>query len=184
MPDVTRILLELRESGGDRDRNAQLVELVYDELRHIAARLLRGERPGHTLQPTALVNEAYLKLVDHTRVQWQDRAHFLCYAARAMRRILIDHARRARADKRGGGWQKVTLDEELGLVEESEFRILALDDALRRFAEQDPRAAQVVELRVFGGLTIEEIAHVLNVSKRTVDGDWSVAKMWLGRELR
>ncbi len=183
--EITGILLDLSdETRSAPARTEQLFALIYDELRRIAAGLLRRERPEHTLQPTALVHEAYLKLVDQTRIRWQDRAHFLGIAARAMRQILVDHARGRAAKKRGGGRQRVTLDEGLLAEEGKELELLALDDAMTRLAGFDERAARVVELRIFGGLTVTEIALVLGVSKRTVDGDWSVARMWLARELR
>ena len=143
---------------------------------------MRRERPGHTLQPTALVAEAFLRLVDETQVQWQDRAHFLGIAARVMRQILVDHARRRAAVKRGHELRRVTFDENLGHGSNQSFELLALHEALDRLAALDPRGARVVELRVFGGLTIDEIARLLDVSKRTVDNDWVVARMWLARE--
>ncbi len=183
--DFTRILLELDADGADRSEvTHRLLEAMYPELRNLAQNLMRRERSGHTLQPTALVHEAYVKLVDDAKVQWQDRAHFMGIAARAMRQILVDHARRHSAAKRGGGLQRVTLDEAFGPAHERDFEVIALHDALNKFAQVDARAARVVELKVFGGLKIQEIAHVLDVSKRTVDGDWAMARMWLGRELR
>jgi len=183
--EITRILQELSAEDASRPaRTDELFALIYGELRRIAAGLLRRERPEHTLQPTALVHEAYLKLVDQTRIRWEDRAHFLGIAARAMRQILVDHARGRAARKRGGGRQRVTLDEGVLAEEGKELELLALDEAMTRLAGVDERAARVVELRIFGGLTVTEIALVLGVSKRTVDGDWSVARMWLARELR
>ena len=179
---ITRILLDSRTEGGP-ELTARLVEALYPELRRLAGSLMRRERSGHTLQPTALVGEAFLKLVDQTRIQWQDRAHFLGIAARVMRQILVDHARRHAALKRGAEMERVTFDESLGHGSDRGIGILALDDALERFAAVDRRGAQVVELRVFGGATVEEIAHTLQVSKRTVDNDWAVARMWLAREL-
>ena len=182
--EATRILRDLRGHAlSDPRQGERLLELVYAELRQIAGRLLAGERAGHTLQPTALVHEAYLKLIDQTRMDYQDRTHFLRFAARAMRRLLIDHARKAGAEKRGGAWNRVTLDEGLAAEATDAYEVLDLDRALERFAEMDPRAAQVVELKVFGGLTVAEIADALEVSRRTVDGDWAMARMWLGREL-
>jgi RNA polymerase sigma factor (TIGR02999 family) len=184
---VTRWLVRLRE-GDSRTRAEalqQVLDLLYPELRRLAAHLMRRERPGHTLQPTALVHEAFLELVDETAIDWEGRAHFLGVAARVMRRVLVDHARRRGADKRGGGLRHVTLDESSapGAAERA-VDVLQLDEVLERFAALDARAAQVVELRVFGGLTATETAAALGVSKRTVDSDWSVARMWLGRELR
>jgi RNA polymerase sigma factor (TIGR02999 family) len=145
---------------------------------------MRRERPNHTLQPTALVGEAFLRLVDQTRIDWQDRAHFLGIAARVMRQVLVDHARERGAAKRGGDVQRVTLDDYAGQENPAPLDVLILNDALDRLAAIDPRGARVVELRVFGGLTVEEVAALLDVSKRTVDNDWSVARMWLARELR
>jgi RNA polymerase sigma factor (TIGR02999 family) len=183
-PDLTSILIELGTSRGDRKQASdRLYEAVYAELRRIAGGLMRHEREGHTLQPTALVHEAYLKLVDQTRIAWQNRAHFFGIAARAMRQILVDHARRHQADKRGGQWQRVTLDENLEDPAQLGVEILALHEALEKLSQHDERMARVVELRVFAGLQAQEVAYVLSVSKRTVDADWKVAKMWLGREL-
>jgi RNA polymerase sigma factor (TIGR02999 family) len=184
---VTRLLARLR--GGDEETRAaalqQVLQMLYPELRRLAARLMRRERPGHTLQPTALLHEAFLDLVDATAVDWESRAHFMGVAARVMRRILVDHARRHVARKRGGGLRQVTLDEALDLgPRNGSLDVLHLHDALERLAALDARGAQVVELRVFGGLTVEEAASALGVSKRTVDTDWSVARMWLARELR
>lgn len=182
--DVTQILLELNRADRDSsDASARLYEVVYDEMRRIAGRLMRGESPGHTLQPTALVHEAYIRLVDQTQVEWQDRAHFYAVAARIMRRILVDHARRRARLKRGGGAERVTWDEALVPGKEPEHETLALDQALTRLSELDPRMERVVELRIFGGMTVREIAHILGISTRTVDGDWMVAKQWLAREL-
>jgi RNA polymerase sigma factor (TIGR02999 family) len=163
----------------------QLLELLRPELRRLAAHLMRRERAGHTLQPTVLVHEAFLELVDQPSVDWQGRAHFMGAAARVMRQILVDHARRRRAAKRGGGLRHVTLDERLDAgMPDRTLDVLALNQALEALAALDPRGAQVVELRVFGGLTADETARLLGVSKRTVDSDWSVARMWLARELR
>jgi RNA polymerase sigma-70 factor (ECF subfamily) len=180
-PDVTQILQEV--SGGDRDAPARLMPLVYDELRRLADHYLRQERPDHTLQPTALVHEAYLKLIDQTRVDWQNRAHFFGVAAQLMRRILVDHARRHRASKRGGFQQKLTLDEAVDYSQPRDLDMVALDDALNALAQMDARQSQIVELRFFGGLTIEETAEALGVSPATVKVDWSMAKAWLRREI-
>jgi RNA polymerase sigma-70 factor (ECF subfamily) len=179
---ITRILLDSREEGG-AEATARLADALYPELRRVAGSLMRRERAGHTLQPTALVGEAFLRLVDQTRIQWQDRAHFLGIAARVMRQVLVDHARRHAALKRGAEMRRVTFDEGLGHGADQGIGLLALHDALERFTAVDPRGAQVVELRVFGGATVEEIALTLGVSKRTVDHDWAVARMWLAREL-
>lgn len=181
-PDITRILQDSRRAGpGATDR---LAEALYPELLRAARGLMRRERPDHTLQPTALVGEAFLRLVDQTRIEWQDRAHFLGIAARVMRQILVDHARQHQAAKRGDGVRHVTFDEELGHGLQDGIEILALHEALTRLSEMDPRGAQVVELRLFGGSTIDEIAQTLGVSKRTVDADWAVARMWLARQLK
>ncbi len=183
-PGVTEILLELNAEGADQSQwSDQLYEVVYDELRHLAARLMRSERADHTLQPTALVHEAYMRLVDQTRVEWKGRAHFFAIAARIMRRILIDHARKKARLKRGGGEQRVTWDEALGIKQDPSYEIVALDSALTRLSKLDERMEKVVELRVFAGLTIKEIAYALGVSKRTIDDDWMVAKQWLTHEL-
>jgi RNA polymerase sigma factor (TIGR02999 family) len=158
--------------------------MVEVELRLIAQRCMRGERAGHSLQATALVNEAYMRLIDARRVQWQDRSHFLAMSARLMRRILVDHARAHRYQKRGGGAQRVTLVDNLGGSDERARDLEALDDALEALARVNERKARVVELRFFGGLTVEETAHVLDVSTDTVLRDWKLAKAWLLRELR
>jgi len=182
--EVSRILKSLAAQKGDQEgAAAHLFEAAYQELRRLAAGLMRNERQDHTLQTTALVNEAYLRLVGDTPVDWQSRAHFFGIVASAMRRVLVEHARRRSAEKRGGGWEKITLVENLNLAGSSELDILELDRTLTRFAQIDPRAARVVELRVFGGFKEKEIAEVLGVSERTVRGDWRVAAMWLSREL-
>lgn len=180
-PDVTEILQEVRY--GDKDAPARLMPLVYDELRRLADHYLRQERADHTLQPTALVHEAYLKLVDQTRVDWQNRAHFFGVAAQIMRRILVDHARRHRASKRGGFQQKLTLDEAVDYSQPRDVDLVALDDALNALAQLDARQSRIVELRFFGGLSIEETAEALGVSPATVKVDWSMAKAWLRREI-
>jgi len=174
-----------RLSGGDSSAVSDLMPLVYDELRRIAASHMTRERPNHTLQPTALAHEAYLKLIDQTRAQWKDRAHFLALAAEAIRRILIDHARLHRAAKRGGGGQRLTLNFAGELSEPStEVDLVELEEALQRLAELNHRQAKVVELRFFAGLSVEETAEALSVSPRTVKGDWRVARAWLQRELQ
>jgi RNA polymerase sigma factor (TIGR02999 family) len=185
--DITELLLAWR--AGDRDALDRLFPLVYEELRQIAHRRLGREREGHTLGTTALVNEAYLKLVDQTRAQWADRAQFFAVAARAMRRILVDYARRHHALKRGGAPVQVNLDDEaLGdaalVADQRADTLLALDDALTRLAELDERLARVVECRFFGGFTEEETAEVLGVTPRTVRRDWVKAKGWLYQTLR
>jgi RNA polymerase sigma-70 factor (ECF subfamily) len=180
--DLTRLLHDLRD-GTPAARDA-LLDATYAQLRRIAGAIMRRERPGHTLQPTELVHDAWLKLVDQTRVAWTDRAHFLNIAGRAMRQVLVDHARRRGAMKRGDAAERVTFDDEGGHGASASFEILALHDALETLAELDARAAQVVEARVFGGMTVEEVAHVLDVSRRTVELDWTVARRWLARELK
>jgi RNA polymerase sigma factor (TIGR02999 family) len=179
--DITRLLLAWSE--GDDDALGQLAPLVEAELLRLARHYLRGERPGHTLQPTALVNEAYLRLLDWRKLSWQNRAHFMGIAANMMRRILVDHARRHRFLKRGGDVVKVSLDPgRLGSLERDPD-LVALDEALTRLAELDHRKSQVVELRFFGGLSVEETAEVLKISPRTVKREWSLAQAWLHSEL-
>jgi RNA polymerase sigma factor (TIGR02999 family) len=170
-------------SRGDSDALNQLLPLVYAELRRIAARQIRSERANHTLQPTALVHEVYLRLIDQRQVDWHDRAHFLGVAARMMRRVLVDHARRHGARKRGDGIQCVSIDDAKELAAAPEVPILALDRALERLEKFDADLARIVELRAFGGLTIEETAHVLKVSPSTAKREWRTAKAWLNREL-
>jgi RNA polymerase sigma factor (TIGR02999 family) len=180
--DVTLLLQAW--GGGDKKALDRLTPLVYRELRRIAGRMMAAERPNHTLQATALVNEAYVRLVDTQQISWQDRAHFLAICARAMREILIDHARSRGSAKRGGGEVAIELDEALAAGPSPEANLLELDDALKRLAEIDPRKSQVVELRFFGGLNLEETAEVLKVSTKTVQRDWDMARGWLYRELR
>lgn len=170
-------------SGGDQAALERLSEHVYDELRMIARRYMRNERAGNTLQTTALVNEAYLRLVDVKHVEWQHRAQFFAIAAQMMRRILVDAARARGAEKRGGGAVKINFQDTAVVAAEPESMILALDDALTAFAKDAPRQAKVVELRYFGGLSEEEIADVLSMSPRTVRRDWDFARSWLKREL-
>ncbi len=158
--------------------------LVYDELYRVAANYLRKERSDHTLQPTALVNEAYLKLVDISSVEWQDRAHFFAVSSNVMRRILVDHARAQKTDKRGGDAQKVEFDEAISFSKEKEVDLLALNDALEKLAEIDERQSRIVELRFFGGLSVEETAEVLDVSARTVKREWAMAKAWLYQQMK
>jgi RNA polymerase sigma factor (TIGR02999 family) len=181
-PDITGLLVAWR--AGDRTALDRLFPLVYDELRRIAHRQLGRERPDHTLGTTALVHEAYLKLVDQTRAQLTDRAHFFAVAARAMRRILVDYARRHSAAKRGGAQARVSLDDATLVADERADTLVALDDALTRLAEVDDRLSRVVECRFFGGLTEEETAEALAVTARTVRRDWVKAKGWLAQELR
>jgi RNA polymerase sigma-70 factor, ECF subfamily len=180
--DITRLLSEL--SRGDPQAASKLIPVVYDELRHLAAGYMRRERPDHTLQPTALVHEAYVKLLAQRSVDWQGRAHFFGVAAQLMRRILIDHARGHLRQKRGGEHQKVLLDEALVFSEQQSAEILAVDESLKRLEKVDPRQARVVELRFFGGLNVEETAEVLKVSAKTVKRDWSVARAWLYADIK
>ncbi|MBV9008162.1 MAG: sigma-70 family RNA polymerase sigma factor [Verrucomicrobia bacterium] len=161
----------------------QLAAIVYDELRAIARRYLERERAGHTLQATALVHEAYVRLVDETRVSWQNRAHFLGVAAQVMRRVLVDYARAHRSLKRGGTAETLVLEDQMELAGEESIDLVALDDALRDLAAIDPRQSQIVELRFFGGLTVAETAHVLDISPRTIKREWRVARAWLRREI-
>jgi RNA polymerase sigma-70 factor (ECF subfamily) len=177
---VTELLVAW--GAGDVSAFDALAPLVYDELRRLARRSMGGEPVGHTLQATALVNEAYLKLVDIHHVPWQNRAHFFAISARLMRRILVDFARAKHSQKRGAGAQKVSLDEAL-LVTAPGQDLVAVDDALRALADVDERKSQVVEMRFFGGLSVEETAEVLHISPETVMRDWKVAKAWLSREL-
>jgi RNA polymerase sigma-70 factor, ECF subfamily len=169
-------------SGGDQSALEKLTPFVYDELRRLARRYMRRERPGHSLQTTALANEAWMRLVDYKRMNWQDRAHFFAVSAQLMRRILVEHARRHNL-KRGGGVQHVSLDEAVVMSGERAGDIVALDDAMNALARFDPRKVQVVEMRFFGGLSVEETAEVLKVSPVTVMRDWTAAKAWLHREL-
>lgn len=178
---VTQMLLDWSE--GDREALDKLIPIVYSELRLRAARYLRRERPGHTLQTTALIHETYLRLVDQKDVRWQNRAHFFAIAAQLMRRILVDHARQRDAAKRGGADVTLTLDEAMAVFPGRDVNLMALDETLTRLAEIDPRQSRVVELRYFSGLSIEETAEELGVSPATVKLDWSMAKAWLRREM-
>lgn len=179
--DITGLLVAW--GGGDRAALDRLMPLVYQELRRLAHRQMRRERGGDTLQTTALVNEAYLRLVDYERVKARDRSHFLGIAAQAMRRILIERARSRRSNKRGSNPQRLSLEEVADVADERAADLLALDEALQTLSNIDPRKAQLVELRYFGGLTIEEAANVLGVSTPTVERDWRTARIWLHREI-
>jgi len=179
--DVTQLLQSW--SHGNREALADLLPLVYDELRRLAASYMRFEAPGHTLQATALVHEAYMKLIQQRDVSWQSRAHFFGIAAQMIRRILVDHIRATRAQKRGAGFAALCLDEALGVTEKKNWEIIALDDALKTLANVDPQQARIVELRFFAGLSIEETASIVGVSPATVKRDWVTAKAWLFREL-
>jgi RNA polymerase sigma factor (TIGR02999 family) len=179
---VTRLLLAWNQ--GDDAALDELLPIVYAELRRLARSYMARERDGHTLQPTALINELYLRLVDVRKVQWQNRAQFVAVCARLMRRVLVDAARSRRSTKRGGQAQQIPFDERLAPQGGRQDELLALDEALNRLAETRPRPSQVVELRVFGGLTVEECAEALHVSTETVMRDWRFAKAWLTRELK
>ena len=178
---VTALLSQL--SAGDRAAEARLIPQVYDELRRVAAAYMRRERQDHTLQPTALVHEAYAQLIDHPHQHWHNRAHFLATAAQIMRHILVDHARAKRASKRGGVQHQVTLDEALLSSTDRTIDILSIHQALERLSTFDRRQGRIVELHFFGGLTFEEIALVQGISERTVKREWSMARAWLRTEL-
>ena len=180
-PQVTQLLLAWRQ--GDDAALERLIPVVYQELRRLARRYMAGQRPFHTLQPTALVNEVYMRLVDCQVVNWQNRAHFFAVSGNLMRRVLVDHARSKQYQKRGGGAVKVSLDEGLVPVGQPGRDLIALDDALNALAQLDARKSKVVELRFFGGLTTQETAEVLNVSQDTVVRDWRFAKAWLQNEM-
>jgi len=180
--EVTMLLSAL--TRGDEDAASKLMPLVYNELRRLAASYMRREREDHTLQATALAHEAYLKLIDQRSVNWQSRAHFFGVSAQLMRRILVDHARGHTRQKRGGEHQKVSLDEAFVFAERQADELLAVDESLDLLAKIDPRQARVVELRFFGGLSVEEAADVLGVSPKTVKREWSVAKAWLAADLK
>lgn len=178
---VTHLLMAWGE--GDEQAFARLVPMVHGELRRIARRQMRGERPGHTLQTTALVNEAYLRLSDLDRMRWQDRGHFFAMASRLMRRALVDYARTRKMQKRGGGVEPVPLDDAAGVATSVPADVVRIDDALRVLAAEHPRQAAVVEMRYFGGFSVAEIAQSLGVSVETVARDWRFARLWLLREL-
>ncbi len=174
---VTELLA--RWSNGDVSARDALVPLVYDELRRIARRCLAGQRSDHTLQPTALVHEAYLRLARRDSLDWRDRVHFFAMAAQMMRQILVDHARKHAAAKRGGNAVTLLLDEESVVSKQASFDLLALDDAMKQLASLDPRQSQIVELRFFGGLSIEETAQAVNISPATTKREWATARLWL-----
>jgi RNA polymerase sigma factor (TIGR02999 family) len=179
--EVTDILLELKR--GNKEAEGRLIPLVYKELRRIAASHMRRESPDHSLQPTALVHEAYLRLIDIKEIDWQSRSHFFAVSATLMRRILVDHARASHARKRGSGWDAVSLDEALLPSPQRALEILALDDALDKLAALDERQSKIVELRFFAGMSEEEAGQALGISARTVKRDWRIAKAWLFKEL-
>jgi len=178
---VTQLLVAW--GGGNQAAGDELMPLVYEELHRLAHQCMNRERPGHTLQTSALLNEAYLRLADQKNLHWQDRAHFFGIAARLMRQILVDYARQRGSAKRGGDARRVPLDEAMIVSEERAADVVALDDALKSLAEIDPRKSQIVELRFFGGLSIEEAAEVLKVSPGTIMLEWTLAKAWLRREM-
>ena len=180
-PNITELLVGY--GRGDKDALDQLMPIVYDELRRQAARYLRREHAGNTLQTTALIHEAYVRLVDQRNVQWQNRAHFFGIAAQMMRRILVDHARAKKRAKRGGSDVRVSLGDATVAVKGQDLDVVALDEALERLAQIDEQQSRVVELRFFSGLTVEETAEVLHISTATVKRDWNMAKAWLHREL-
>ncbi|HET8781901.1 MAG TPA: sigma-70 family RNA polymerase sigma factor [Pyrinomonadaceae bacterium] len=179
--EITQLLAEWRD--GNQAALDDLYPLVYDELHRLARRYMSRERKGHTLQTTALINEAYVRLVDQRNVQWANRSHFFAISAQIMRRILIDHARRQTYAKRGGGARQVSLEETAAVVQDDLSEFVRLDEALKSLAELDPRRSQVVELKYFGGLNNDEIAGVLKISKNTVIRDWNMARAWLYRQL-
>jgi RNA polymerase sigma factor (TIGR02999 family) len=181
-PTITQLLVEWGK--GDQAALDRLAPLVYEELRRMARTYLRGERPDHTLQATALVHEAYLRLVDQHSVSWQNRAHFFGIASQMMRRILVNHATARATDKRGGGAQKLALDEAVGLADGREVELTALDEALKELEKLDQRQSRIVELRYFGGLSLEETAEALDLSPATVKREWSTARLWLRRRLK
>lgn len=181
--DVTELLIQLSE--GNENAVNEVFPLIYDELKKLANNYLRNERGNHTLQPTALVHEAYMKLVDHTRMNWQNRAHFIGMAATMMRQILIDHARKHRASKRGGEAENLSLEESIVIVsDEKSIDLIALDEALKDLAKFDEFKSRLVELRYFGGLSVEETAEVLDVSEITVKRHWRLAKAWLAETIK
>jgi RNA polymerase sigma-70 factor (ECF subfamily) len=179
--EITQWLVS--STQGDPEALERLLPLVYDELHRQAVRFFSRERAGHTLQPTALVNEVYLRLVDQREVKWQNRAQFFGIAAQMMRRILVSHARARRAAKRGGGEQRITLEEGMAQAPERDFNLLALDEVLSKLETMDPEKSRMVELRFFSGLSVEETAAVMGVSPRTIDRQWQTAKAWLHREM-
>jgi RNA polymerase sigma factor (TIGR02999 family) len=186
MPAATpEAVTQLLKAWGNGEQKAldQLIPLVYTELHRLAHRYMGGERNAHTLQPTALVHEMYERLIDLKNVSWQNRAHFFGVSAQLMRRVLVDYARSRRYTKRGGEWRQVPFNEAVAVFRDPQTDIVALDDALRTLADIDPRKSRVVEMRFFGGMSVKEVAEVLNVSQETVQRDWRLAKAWLLREL-
>jgi RNA polymerase sigma-70 factor (ECF subfamily) len=186
MPDSKNDVTELlqRWKSGDEEALDRLTPLVYDQLHRLAHQYLRRERGGHTLQTSALVNEAYLRLIEHKSVDWENRAHFFAVSATVMRRILVDYARQRTSEKRGGAFQQITLADDLIVTQERAAELLALDEAIKTLTELHPRRSKVVELRYFGGLNNKEASAVLKVSETTIERDWRFAKAWLYRELK
>jgi len=180
-PDVTQLLKDW--SGGDEAAVDKLMPLVHEELRRLAHQYMRREKPGHTLQTSALVNEAYVRLVDQSKIQWESRAHFFGIAARLMRQILVDQARRKNFAKRGGGAIRVSLDSANAIAQEQSANVMALDEALKTLEQTDLRKSQIVELRFFGGMSIEETAEALKISPGTVMREWTFARAWLRKEM-
>jgi RNA polymerase sigma-70 factor, ECF subfamily len=177
----SRIISEL--ASDDREAAEQLFPLLYNSFRDLAARYLGSEKPGHTFSPTALVHEAYLKLIDQSRVNWQGKTHLFAVGAQIMRRLLVDHARHRQRIKRGGGKIRIELDEQLAISPQRDEDLLAVDEALDKLAKLDARQAAIVELRFFGGMSVAEVAEVLSVSKRTIESEWTAVRAWLRREL-
>jgi RNA polymerase sigma factor (TIGR02999 family) len=180
-PSATQLLQQIQQ--GDTSAASRLLPLVYDDFRALAGRYLQREPPGHTLQPTALVHEAFLKLIDQTRVNWRGRTHFFAVGAQAMRRILVDHARARMRDKRGGRRDRIQLTDDLTISRHQDEDLLAIDDALAKLAAIDKRQVEIVEMRFFGGMTVAEVAEALGVSKRTIEAEWTHVRAWLRREL-
>jgi len=181
-PEITQLLVAWGK--GDETALDQLIPVVYGELRRIAGNFMRRQNQAHTLQASALVNEAFLRLVDSNKVNWQSRTHFFAVSAQLMRRVLVDAARRRNSQKRGGDRLRITLDDRVDISNENETDLVSLDEAMTRLADLNPRHSRIVELRYFGGLTEEQVAETLNISARTVRRDWAVARAWLYRELQ
>lgn len=183
MPDICTSELLNRSLAGEHSAADHLIQEVYEKLHSLAQQLLRHESPAHTLQPTALVNEAYMRMVDQKNVDWKGATHFYAISARMMRRILVDHARGKKREKRGGGMERILLTDDLCVTNRDDHDVLAVDDAINKLAKLQPRQADIVELRFFGGLSVAQVAETLCVSKRTVEADWTVLRAWLRREL-
>ena len=183
LPEESTTELINQSLDGDHEAADQLIQKVYEKLHSLAEQLLRHESPAHTLQPTALVNEAYMRMVDQKKVDWKGTTHFYAVSARMMRRILVDHARGKKRFKRGGGMDRIQLSDDIVVSNRDDEDVLAVDEAIEKLAELQPRQAQVVELRFFGGLSVAQVAETLGVSKRTIESDWTVLRAWLRREL-